>query len=164
MGAALDQAQEAYDVGEVAVGCVFVHNGQIIGKGRNRTNETLNGTRHAELEAIDMILKSHPPSVFEECDLYVSVEPCVMCASALRQLKIRKVYFGCGNERFGGCGSVFKINSDDRLPYRNYVAEGGYYRENAILMLRKFYVRENEHAPVPKRKKNRVLKTDIPTL
>ncbi|KAI8904586.1 hypothetical protein PhCBS80983_g04133 [Powellomyces hirtus] len=161
MRAALDQAQEAFDVGEVPVGCVFVLGGQVIGRGRNRTNETLNGTRHAEFVAIDQILKSHPPRVFREVDLYVTVEPCVMCASALRHVGIRKVYFGCGNDKFGGCGSVFDVHQDEVNQGTAYEVEGGFYREEAIMMLRRFYVRENNHAPAPKRKTNRVLKEDI---
>lgn len=57
-------------------------------------------------------MKSHPPSVFSDTDVYVTVEPCIMCASALRQLKIRKVYFGCSNDRFGGTGGVLSIHSE----------------------------------------------------
>jgi tRNA-specific adenosine deaminase 2 len=95
----------------------------VISSGRNRTNETLNvydstlyilrkATRHAEMEAIDDILKLHPKEIFRDVDLFVTVEPCVMCASALRQLQLRKVYFGCRNDRFGGCGSVLNVHSE----------------------------------------------------
>ena len=76
----------------------------------NETNKSLNGTRHAELVAINQILAEHPIGVFKETDLYVTVEPCVMCASALRQYGIRAVYFGCWNERFGGTGGVLNIH------------------------------------------------------
>lgn len=68
------------------------------------------GTRHAEFVAIEEILKTYPPSVFRETDLYVTVEPCIMCASAIRQLGIRAVYFGCLNDRFGGNGGVLNIH------------------------------------------------------
>ncbi|KAI9354229.1 cytidine deaminase-like protein [Pilaira anomala] len=113
MKEALVVAQEAYDHLEVPVGCVFVSNNEkIIARGRNKPNESYNATRHAEFEAIDLILKEHDKSVFEKVDLYVTVEPCVMCASALRQVGIRHVYFGCGNEKFGGNGSVFDINTE----------------------------------------------------
>ncbi|CAG8610015.1 10071_t:CDS:2, partial [Paraglomus occultum] len=85
---ALALAEEAYENQEVPVGCVFVYKEEIIGSGRNRTNETFNGTRHAELEAIDAILSNdkYTKDVFRECVLYVTVEPCIMCAYALRQL------------------------------------------------------------------------------
>jgi tRNA-specific adenosine deaminase 2 len=60
--------------------------------------------------AIDDILEKHSAEIFKTTDLYVTVEPCIMCASALRQLGIRNVYFGCANHRFGGCGSVLHVN------------------------------------------------------
>ncbi|KAI1298623.1 hypothetical protein EDD11_006763 [Mortierella claussenii] len=123
MRAALDLAEEAHSVNEVPVGCVFVYNptGKIIGQGRNRTNESLNGTRHAEFEGISMILAqeefallAQDPSkkFWRDVTLYVTIEPCVMCASALRQLGIGQVYFGAGNDRFGGNGSVFHIHKE----------------------------------------------------
>ena len=95
------------------MGCVIVRGGQIIARGSNKTNAKHDGTRHAEFEAIDTVLASgSDPAVFQECDLYVTVEPCVMCAAALLLLKFRKVYYGCGNDRFGGCGSVLNVHSD----------------------------------------------------
>ncbi|KAK4702504.1 tRNA-specific adenosine deaminase 2, partial [Phenoliferia sp. Uapishka_3] len=94
--------------------------------------------------------------------LYVTVEPCVMCASAMRQVGIGRVVYGCANDRFGGCGGVQSIHSDSRLLYSPpYVAEGGYRRESAIMLLRRFYVTENINAPKPKSKVNRVLKFEI---
>lgn len=79
-------------------------------------------------------------------DLYVTVEPCIMCASFLRQLGIRKVYFGAVNDRFGGTGGVLSIHD---MKYRvdgesGYEVSGGWLREEAIMLLRKFYVQENE--------------------
>jgi len=111
------QAEEALAAGEVPVGCVFVRDGAVVAKARNRTNELRNATRHAELEAIDTILSDRAltPQMSEyplsETTLYVTVEPCIMCASALRQMGIKYVFYGCGNERFGGCGSVLGVNS-----------------------------------------------------
>ncbi|KAI8340015.1 cytidine deaminase-like protein [Chlamydoabsidia padenii] len=163
---ALKVAQEAYDQKEVPVGCVFVKDNQeILAYGRNKPNETCNATRHAEIEAIDEILKHHPIEIFQSTDLYVTVEPCVMCASALRQIGIRQVYFGCGNEKFGGNGSVFDIHSDQRLlntGSKPYPSQGGFLYEEAVILLRKFYVRENTNAPVPKKKTRRILKTQVP--
>jgi tRNA-specific adenosine deaminase 2 len=124
-------------------------------------------------------MAKHPQSILKETDLYVTVEPCIMCASALRQYRIRAVYFGCLNDRFGGCGGVMQIHSDKSVdpPYPVY---GGLFREEAIMLLRRFYVQENEKgesrqawwvtsglmlmcgvAPEPKPKKNRELKTEI---
>lgn len=146
--------------------CVFVHNGKIIGRGMNATNRTLNGTRHAEFQAIAEILspppveanyppisaassaaaeplRAYPASILKESDLYVTVEPCIMCASLLRQYGIRKVYFGAINERFGGTGGVFNIHQGPG-PEKGYEVSGGWLREEAIMLLRRFYVQENE--------------------
>ncbi|KAJ2860115.1 tRNA(adenine34) deaminase, partial [Coemansia erecta] len=72
---------------------------------------------------------------------------------------IRSVFYGCANDRFGGCESVLHVNSDAGIDGEPYDAEGGYYRDEAVLYLRKFYVQENTSAPAPKKKVNRVLKT-----
>ncbi|MBO8631086.1 nucleoside deaminase, partial [Staphylococcus aureus] len=86
--------------------CVFVHPELgMIGLGHNNTVASCNGTRHAELEAIDqMIEQGYSVSTMAECTLYVTVEPCIMCACALRHVGLKQVVFGCGNEKFGGCG------------------------------------------------------------
>ncbi|KAF9057332.1 cytidine deaminase-like protein [Panaeolus papilionaceus] len=168
MKEAMAMEKEALAAGEVPVGCVFVRDSSIIAKARNRTNELRNATRHAELEAIDCILadeKLTPDPVqypLSTTTLYVTVEPCIMCASALRQLGIKEVYYGCGNDRFGGCGSVLGVNGLKHPAHTSYPATGGYCREDAIMILRRFYMTENTNAPVPKSKVNRVLKTDIP--
>lgn len=129
MRLALAQAQDAADHGEVPVGCVFVRQGAVLAQARNRTNELMNATRHAELEAIEEIFAAHPPSdadtfacfphasdhVLRDTTLYVTIEPCLMCASALRQLGIMRVVYGAGNERFGGNGSVLGLHDDDAI-------------------------------------------------
>ncbi|EPQ59676.1 cytidine deaminase-like protein [Gloeophyllum trabeum ATCC 11539] len=168
MRRAMQMAEEALAAQEVPVGCVFVRGGRAIAEARNRTNELRNATRHAELEAIDYILsnKDLTPEVTEyplsDTTLYVTVEPCIMCSSALRQMGIKEVFFGCENDRFGGCGSVLGVN--ESLPHPKhpaYKATSGYCREEAILILRRFYITENSNAPMPKSKTNRVLKTEI---
>lgn len=81
----------------------------------------MKGTRHAELMAMNEALKSFPLSIFRTTDLYVTVEPCIMCAAALQQHCIRAVYFGCSNDRFGGTGSILSIHSG--YPYTIYLGE-----------------------------------------
>ncbi|RMZ71599.1 hypothetical protein GMOD_00006732 [Pyrenophora seminiperda CCB06] len=160
MREAIAMAELALMSDETPVGCVFVKDGEIIGRGMNETNRTLNGTRHAEFVAIAGILSKHPISILNQTDLYVTVEPCVMCASMLRQYGIKSVYFGCWNERFGGTGGVLNIHNDPSVD-KPYPVTGGIFREEAIMLLRKFYVQENEKAPEPKQKKTRELKTEI---
>ncbi|KAI6096963.1 cytidine deaminase-like protein [Pisolithus croceorrhizus] len=175
MRVAMTMAEEALSAGEVPVGCVFVRNGVAIAKARNRTNELRNASRHAELEAIDLILandddgggKLTTPSnryPLSDTTLYVTVEPCIMCASALRQLGIKQVFYGCENDKFGGCGSVLGVNAPSEHPvHPAYNATGGFLREEAIMILRRFYVTQNTNAPVPRQKGTRVLKTEIPS-
>ncbi|KAJ7229144.1 cytidine deaminase-like protein, partial [Mycena pura] len=168
MADALAMAEEALAAGEVPVGCVFVRDQTIIARARNRTNQLRNATRHAELEAIDEILadpvltpknRRYPLS---DTTLYVTVEPCIMCASALRQMGIKEVFYGCANDRFGGCGGVIGVNDKLVHPsHPSFSAVGGFLREEAILILRRFYVTENSNAPTPKSKAHRTLKTEI---
>ncbi|CCH40865.1 putative riboflavin biosynthesis protein [Wickerhamomyces ciferrii] len=167
---ALKLANNALHNNEVPVACVFVYKNQVISYGMNNTNDSLSGITHAEFRGINIIwskLQSMTPTpgialqdIFKEIDLYVTVEPCVMCASALKQIGIRNVYFGCGNERFGGNGSCLKINQDSTTSENNYKSYPGIYRKEAIILLRDFYTHENTKAPVPKEKKNRILKKD----
>ncbi|RMJ26866.1 adenosine deaminase [Aspergillus sp. HF37] len=160
MQQALQMGEAALQTGETPVGCVLVYEGQIVGRGMNDTNRSMNGTKHAEFIAIDEMLRSHPRSALRSTDLYVTVEPCVMCASALRQYRIRAVYFGCGNERFGGTGSILTMHSDFSVD-PPYPVHGGLFREDAIMLLRRFYLQENSKAPKPRPKRNRELKTEV---
>ncbi|KAI9885330.1 MAG: hypothetical protein M1823_002875 [Watsoniomyces obsoletus] len=162
MKEALVMAELAFVQGETPIGCVFVTDGQVIGRGMNDTNRSLNGTRHAEFVALEAILAQHGPDIIRQSDLYVTVEPCIMCASALRQYGVRSVYFGCANDRFGGVGGVLSIHSDDNVdpPFPVY---GGLFQHEAIMLLRRFYIQENENAPEPKPKKNRELKPILAT-
>jgi tRNA-specific adenosine deaminase 2 len=160
MQKALDVAEQALREGETPVACVLVHHGEVVATGMNDTNRSLNGTRHAEFLAISVFLKSYTLDDFRDTDLYVTVEPCIMCASALRQYGIRSVYYGCGNERFGGNGSVLAIQSDPNIDV-GYPSYGGLYRAEAIMLLRRFYIQENDNAPNPRPKKDRELNLTI---
>jgi tRNA-specific adenosine deaminase 2 len=183
MREALSMAELALRTDETPVGCVFVHNGSVIGRGMNATNRTYNGTRHAEFLAINDILttpgesgaeRRYGPEILRECDLYVTVEPCIMCASLLRQFGVKRVFFGASNEKFGGTGGVLNIHQSNGAPedemgedgreWRkegDYEVSGGWLREEAIVMLRRFYVQENGRAPEPRSKKERVLKLEV---
>ncbi|KAF9591903.1 hypothetical protein IFM89_009511 [Coptis chinensis] len=165
---AMQQAKLALDSQEVPIGCVFVEDEKVIASGRNRTTETRNATRHAEMEAIDGLLKNWQESElsaieiegkFSRCDLYVTCEPCIMCASALSIIGIRAVYYGCANDRFGGCGSILslhssssdKLNSNDISQGKSFKCTGGIMAAEAISLLRSFYEQGNPNAPKPHR-------------
>ena len=160
MRLALAQAELAVMAGEVPVGCVFVCGGEVVGSGFNATNAEFDATRHAELVAADQVLFSGDCSiagggagggagdgVLEACDLFVTCEPCLMCADALARLRVRRVVFGCHNDRFGGCGSILALH-EGRYPIR-----AGVLKDEAVAMFRRFYSRENSRAPEAKRKR-----------
>ncbi|KAM9356406.1 tRNA-specific adenosine deaminase 2 isoform 1-T1 [Pholidichthys leucotaenia] len=161
MGRAFDMAREALENGEVPVGCLMVYRDEVVGKGRNEVNETKNATRHAELVALDQVLdwcrrgSLDVRIVCKQMALYVTVEPCIMCAAALRLLNVPVVVYGCSNERFGGCGSVLDVSSAD-LPQTGTVFKcvSGHRAEEAVEMLKTFYKQENPNAPKPKTRKD----------
>ncbi|XP_076011155.1 tRNA-specific adenosine deaminase 2 [Genypterus blacodes] len=158
---AFDMAQDALKNGEVPVGCLMVYNNEVVGKGRNEVNETKNATRHAEMVAVDQLLEwcrhgnLDARRVCEQTALYVTVEPCIMCAAALRLINIPVVVYGCRNERFGGCGSVMDVASDT-LPHTGtpFKCVAGHRAEEAVEMLKNFYKQENPNAPKPKTRKD----------
>ncbi len=154
---ALESAVAALSRGEVPVGCLLIYDNKVIATGNNRVNETKNATRHAEVIAIEGTLQWSkdnclaPEDVFKETTLYVTVEPCIMCAGALRILGVPLVVYGCANERFGGCGSVLCIHSDN-IPSQGkpFQCIPGIFKEKAIQLLKKFYKGQNPNAPYPK--------------
>ncbi len=104
-------AQEAFAAGEVPVGCVVVCDGAIVGRGRNRREERKNALCHAEIEAIRQACSTLGGWRLWKCTLYVTLEPCPMCAGAILQARIPKVVFGARDEKFGACGSVCDLFS-----------------------------------------------------
>ncbi|KAM9840147.1 tRNA-specific adenosine deaminase 2 [Aulostomus maculatus] len=158
---AFDMAKDALENGEVPVGCLMVYKDEMVGRGRNEVNETKNATRHAEMVALDQALdwcrrsNQDVRGVCEQTALYVTVEPCIMCAAALRLLNIPVVVYGCRNERFGGCGSVLNVSSAD-LPQTGtpFQCVSGHRAEEAVAMLKTFYKQENPNAPTPKTRRD----------
>ena len=109
MRAALKQAKKAYALGEVPIGCVIVHEGRIIGRGYNRRNTDKNTLAHAEITAINKASKKIGDWRLEDCTLYVTLEPCQMCAGAIVQARIPEVVMGCMNPKAGCAGSILNI-------------------------------------------------------
>lgn len=153
MHMALDQAEIALNTEEVPVGCVIVRNNSlVIAKGHNNTVATGNATRHAELEALASLFRDgQTVPAFSDCTLYVTVEPCVMCACALRQIGLVDVVFGCFNDKFGGCGSVLRVH-DSAIGGPALRTRGGICKDEAIRLLQRFYSHENRHSPAPNKR------------
>ena len=106
MARALSLAKEAAEAGEVPVGCVIVRDGTVIGEGRNRREGIKNALAHAEIEAISQACENLGGWRLWECTLYVTLEPCPMCAGAIINARIPRVVFGARDEKSGACGSV----------------------------------------------------------
>ena len=110
MDAALMLAREAYDVGEVPVGCVITDaEGTILGTGRNRREETHDACAHAELEAISDACAAVGDWRLSDCAIFVTLEPCPMCAGAIINARIGTVVYGAKDENTGSCGSVINL-------------------------------------------------------
>ena len=109
MQMALQLAREAYDAGEVPVGCVVVHNDQVIGRGRNRREENQNALLHAECIAIQEACRTLGSWRLTDCDLYVTLEPCPMCAGAILNARVGRVFYGAGDVNMGACGGVINL-------------------------------------------------------
>jgi len=109
MREALELAREAAAAGEVPVGCVIVYDGQIVGRGRNHREEKQTTASHAEMEAIAQANEILGSWRLDECELYVTLEPCPMCAGAILNARIRRVWYGTRDEAMGACGGVTNL-------------------------------------------------------
>ena len=124
MKAAMKQAMKAYALGEVPIGCVIVHDGKIIGRGYNRRNTDKNTLAHAEITAINKASKKLNDWRLEECVLYVTLEPCQMCAGAIVQARIPEVVMGCMNPKAGCAGSILNILEMPEFNHQVQVTRG----------------------------------------
>ena len=137
MQQALLLAREAAAEGEVPVGCVIVYNGEIIGRGRNRREEKQEVFSHAEMEAITDANRRLCSWRLEEASLYVTLEPCPMCAGAILNARIPRVYYGARDEVMGACGGVLNLFMED-FPVRPALV-GGILAEDCREILREFF-------------------------
>ncbi len=127
MRQALELARESLHEGEVPVGAVVVKNGVVIGTGRNRRELNKNALAHAEIEAIDNACKRLGGWRLWECELYVTLEPCPMCAGAIINSRLRRVVFGAYDKKAGSCSSVINLFA---LPYNHRPEVAGGVMEN----------------------------------
>ncbi len=134
MDMALEQAQIAYNSNEVPIGCVIVYNDQVIGKGANLRTTKGNVLAHAEIIAINEACIFMGDWRLEDCTLFVTVEPCPMCAGAILQARIKEVVFGTRNPKAGCAGSIYNLLQDDRFNHKAEITEGIRQEECAKLM------------------------------
>ena len=137
MEAALELAAEAAAEGEVPVGCVIVRQGQIVGRGRNRREKDKSALAHAELEAIGEACAALGGWRLWECTLYVTLEPCPMCAGAIINARIPRVVYGASDSKCGACGGVCDLFSQ---PFNHQpVVEKGLLEQQCSDLLKVFF-------------------------
>lgn len=156
MKEAIKQARKAYALTEVPIGCVIVHDGKVIGRGYNRRNTDKNTLAHAEITAINKASKAIGDWRLEECTLYVTLEPCQMCAGAIVQARIPKVVMASMNPKAGCAGSVLNILE---MPQFNHQVEvvRGVLDEECSKMLKEFFAELREHNKKEKEAKKQQL-------
>ena len=113
MRQALELAREAAAAGEVPVGCVIVRGDVVVGRGRNRREEKRATASHAEMEAIAQANETLGTWRLDECELYVTLEPCPMCAGAILNARVRRVWYGARDPAMGACGGVTNLFMED---------------------------------------------------
>lgn len=138
MREALKEADKAASIGEVPVGAVVVRDGEIIGRGYNKTEATSLATCHAEMEAIAQAAEFMENWRLSGCSIYVSLEPCIMCAGAIVLSRMENLYYAASDPKFGGCGSIFDIPTERRLNHRVNVV-GGILAEESAEKLKSFF-------------------------
>ena len=155
MKEALKQAKKAYALGEVPIGCVIVHEGKIIGRGYNRRNTDKNTLAHAEITAINRASKYIGDWRLEECTMYVTLEPCQMCAGAIVQARIPQVVMGCMNPKAGCAGSILNILEMPQFNHQAAVARGVLEQECSD-MLKLFFTQLRERNRIEKQERSQI--------
>ncbi len=138
MQAALELAAQAAGAGEVPVGAVVVREGAIIGRGYNQPIRQSDPTAHAEIMAMREASRTLGNYRLTDCDLYVTLEPCVMCAGAIIHARMRRVIYGAQDPKTGACGSVMDIFAEQRLNHHATVT-GGVMADAAVALLQEFF-------------------------
>ena len=141
MQSAFREAEKAYELGEVPIGAVVVKKGQIIGRGYNQCESLTDPTAHAEIIAITSAANTIKDWRLKDCSLYVTKEPCPMCAGALVNARITLLGFGMYDEKEGCCGSLYQLCRDPRFKHQLTV-RGGIMEAPCTLMIQKFFSKQ----------------------
>lgn len=131
-------AEQAYDEDEIPVGAIVVKDNRVIGKGYNQTERLKDATAHAEMLAISAACSTLESKYLTDCTLYVTLEPCPMCAGALVWSKLKRVVFGAPDAKGGACGSLFNLSNSDKLNHQVEVIQG-VMEEDCKWILKRFF-------------------------
>ena len=143
MKVAFREAEKAFEQDEVPIGAVVVQNGQIIGRGYNQCESLIDPTAHAEIIAITSAANTIKEWRLKDCQLYVTKEPCPMCAGALVNARINMVIFGMYDEKEGCCGSLYQLCRDNRFKHQLTV-KGGIMEDACTLIIQEFFKKQRE--------------------
>ena len=138
MQEAIKQAKQARDEDEVPVGAVVIHQNQIIAKAHNQVERLKDPTAHAEILAITQAANFLSAKWLHQCTMYVTIEPCSMCAGALVLSRLERLCIGAKDKKAGACGSVFNITQNDQLNHRINV-QYGYFQEECASLMSQFF-------------------------
>ncbi len=138
MKLAINEAKKAYGQLEIPVGAIIVKDGKVIAKAHNEKEQKQDTTKHAEILAIQKASKKLKNWRLIDCDMYVTLEPCSMCAGALIQSRVRKVFIGAMDEKTGSCGSVLNLLEDYTFNHKVEV-EYGICKEECEILLKNFF-------------------------
>lgn len=132
-------ARRAAEHGDVPIGAVIVRDGKIIARGENRVQLKMNPTLHAEIVAINRACKKLGQKFLDDCDIYVSLEPCAMCATAISLARIRGVYFAATDAKGGGITNNARVFETDRHLWKPTVRQMDEYADESAALLREFF-------------------------
>ncbi len=144
MKIALEEANKAYMEDEVPIGCVVVYKGEVIGRGYNKRSQRKSTIAHAEIIAIDNACKHLGDWRLEDCTIYSTVEPCIMCSGAIIQARIKRLVFGTNNKKFGTAGSITNVFELDGFNHKLEVSKN-IMKDECSLIMKNFFkkIREN---------------------
>lgn len=146
MNQAFILANKAFLHDDVPIGAVIVHNGKIIARGENRVQKSKNPTLHAEIVAINHACKKLGTKFLDDCDIYITLEPCSMCATAISFARIKNIYFAATDEKGGGITSNSKIFDTDKHLWKPNIIQMPEYADKSAEMLRAFFaLRRQKH-------------------
>jgi len=134
MKLAFVEAKKALDEDETPVGAVIVKDGSILGRGHNRTRSLNDPTAHAEILAISAACQKLESDRLDGCDLFTTLEPCPMCATALSLARVKRIYWAADDPRMGGCASLYDIPRDPRMPHQIELYRSGDSAESTRLL------------------------------
>ena len=143
MSQAIQQAHKAIQIDEVPIGAVIIHNNQVIGRGYNQREHLHDPTAHAEILAITAASNTLEDWRLNDCTLYVTKEPCPMCAGAIVMSRFKMVVFGCYDEEMGCCGSLYQLCGDPRLG-KKIAVKGGIMEDRCLELIQDFFRTKRE--------------------